>query len=151
MTRFPVNCETMEVARLACRRYPKSPLPMAMMYFESDRRQAGGGVLWSRARISKRSPVRCLKETDMLNKTILYSRIVNVEPRDEYPPFDFDMGISGADDVFDTVTVTRVPARVSTMCFRCDARDLMSQSGRTAVARELRKLRRRQFAELGQP
>jgi hypothetical protein len=133
-----------EIAALAVTRYPKMTTALAVLCFASDRRQAGlgalGGRQWMR---NNRAVVRCFKERDAFADRVLYSRIIDIPARDEFPPPDDDWMSVGIDCAADlTVTLIRVPARFSHLCVKVDAKDFQSQRGRSLIAATLRSMRR---------
>lgn len=131
-----------DVLTLALRRYPKlksQPL-LALLQFGSDRRTAGLGALANRKGTGN---VRCGKEPNLLTNRVTYFRIIDIPPRDKLPPFDPMQGIGGPMAMNARVTIVRVPARKSHLCFPCDRRDLLDQRGRDMVAAGLRLMRRR--------
>lgn len=132
-----------DVLRLALARYQKTPAPLALMYFESDRRAAGLGALDHRKR-GGRGDVKCYKTVDLMTGRVQYDRIIDVKPRDEFPRFD--MGVMCIDDIPETIQIIRRPGRFAQRAVRFDRHDFDTQRGRSMVAKVLMQLRRETMA-----
>lgn len=130
-----------DYAGLAHRRYPDVPLELAIEFFASDRRHAGQGALRESSRGQKREPkVQNIKRYDLVRDGYTYWLIRCQPERYEFPPFDFRPPGS---IIPESVTVTRLPAKAADICLRFARRQFQSRAGRDAIARELRKARRR--------
>lgn len=131
--------ENMEIAGLAHRRYPGQPLDLAIMQFRSDRGRAGLGALDERHRRRPgRKQIRNLKRAT--RDQVTYDLLIDVTPRQRYArqPIPEPWEISATS----TITVETVPARFDHRCLPFSGYLLGEQSGRWAVAQELRALRR---------
>lgn len=132
-----------DVLRLALARYPKTPAPLALMYFESDRRAAGLGALDHRKR-GGRGEVKCYKTVDLMTGRVQYDRIIDVKARDEFPSFDRNW--MRLEDAPETVTLILRPGRLAHRAVRFDRHDFDTQRGRSMVAKVLMQLRRETMA-----
>lgn len=138
MSRFPM----LELAAIAHKRYPDMALDLAVMCLLSDRRAAGLGALDDRKRRASRrhSPVRNIKERDLLSGHLIYSRTIHIEAHQVLPELDFADYLPGAGAKHMTVTVTTVPERRVAMAMNCYPPE--TQAERNIVAASLRELRR---------
>lgn len=136
--------ERLTIAGLAHRRYPNAELPIAVMFFESDRRAAGLGALDERKRNggpARSNAVINRKWINLLTGQVCYSRSINIKERWVLPEFEM-VPPSISDAASEFVTMTKQPAKSAAIALRVDQRTLATQAGRAAVARSLRRMRR---------
>lgn len=132
------------LAVLAMRRYPDENPLLAIDFLLSDRREAGLGALDGRKRRASRphSPVRNLKEFDLLSGRLIYSRTIHILAHHKAPTLDyFEDYLMAYGPQDETYTVTTVPERRVAMAVRIE-RPPETQADRDMAAAALRELRR---------
>lgn len=146
MSRFPY------FLKQAHARYPREPLTLALMMFESDRRMAGLGALDITKRLHRKNEgykfVSNTKQMHVLNGTCVYQLAVHRLAFFEYPEFDSLMPTEGSGA--ECVTVTRKPEKFSERWVPVNPRDLWTERGRDMIAYTLRKVRREMRKDLNQ-
>lgn len=129
-------CETEKLLTLATARYPHQPPCSAIQCLLWDRRAAGMGALGNEFR---RAPIRNTKSLDMLTDRVIYQRMIDILPREQYADAPLTRGIGGGNLM---LTVRVIPGRTAHMAVQVDRRDFETQGGRDRVARYLRQLRK---------